>query len=344
MSAIDQLLEPVVGENACGADIADSTEFAELESAVRGKQETALSAAQEPKWNEIEDRCTALLQKSKNLRLAVYLTLAKLRLEQWAGLRDGLQLIHGLLDRYWANVYPLVEDNDPIYRINDLNNLAAPLGTMHDALHVVQRVREIPLIDARSNKLTLADIARSQEGKTDFEGKPVPSLAQVEAIVREVAPDTLRATSGTIAAALAELRSIGDCFRKNASDGQAPNFEALEVVLQSAQRFLASSVGDSTVANGGAADGEVSVESVATGGPAVGGPLRSREQVVRALEQICEYYKRNEQSSPVPLLLRRAQKLATMDFVQIMNELTPSAMDELKKIAGEPPGSPAPPT
>ena len=40
----------------------------------------------------------------------------------------------------------------------------------------------------------------------------------------------------------------------------------------------------------------------------------------------------NEPGSPVPLLLRRAQRLVTMDFVAAMKELMPDAEDKVKDL------------
>jgi type VI secretion system protein ImpA len=47
-----------------------------------------------------------------------------------------------------------------------------------------------------------------------------------------------------------------------------------------------------------------------------------------------QYYRRFEPSSPVPFLLARAQRLVYMDFVQILNDMTPEALDKLKVIIG----------
>jgi type VI secretion system protein ImpA len=67
---------------------------------------------------------------------------------------------------------------------------------------------------------------------------------------------------------------------------------------------------------------------------------------VTALESICQYYDQVEPGSPVPFLLRRAQKLATMNFVQAVQELNIAGLDALRPsmgsaIEGEAPPPPA---
>jgi type VI secretion system protein ImpA len=59
-----------------------------------------------------------------------------------------------------------------------------------------------------------------------------------------------------------------------------------------------------------------------------------REDVLRLLDQVLDYYRRREPSSPVPLLLQRARRLVPMSFVEAMRELAPSGVDELVRVAG----------
>ena len=53
------------------------------------------------------------------------------------------------------------------------------------------------------------------------------------------------------------------------------------------------------------------------------------------LEKICDYYTRVEPSSPVPLLLKRAARLAEMSFMQIMEDLSPDGIAQVRTVTGE---------
>jgi type VI secretion system protein ImpA len=64
------------------------------------------------------------------------------------------------------------------------------------------------------------------------------------------------------------------------------------------------------------------------------GEITSRNEVIRALDAVCGYYERNEPSSPVPILLRRAQRLVSKNFMDIMRDLAPSGMSDIEKIQG----------
>ena len=55
---------------------------------------------------------------------------------------------------------------------------------------------------------------------------------------------------------------------------------------------------------------------------------------MRRLDELCDYYTRTEPSSPVPLLLRRAQRLVGMDFMDLLKDLAPGGISELRTISG----------
>ena len=52
------------------------------------------------------------------------------------------------------------------------------------------------------------------------------------------------------------------------------------------------------------------------------------------LDRICDYYSHHEPSSPVPLLLKRARRLATGSFVDILRDLAPDVLPQIERICG----------
>jgi type VI secretion system protein ImpA len=65
------------------------------------------------------------------------------------------------------------------------------------------------------------------------------------------------------------------------------------------------------------------------------GDISSREDVVRAIDKICEYSARHEPSSPLPLLLRRAKRLANKSFLDIVRDLSPDALQQVMAWGGD---------
>lgn len=52
------------------------------------------------------------------------------------------------------------------------------------------------------------------------------------------------------------------------------------------------------------------------------------------LEKVCDYLERNEPTNPAPLLIRRAKRLMTKNFVEILKDLAPDSVAQVEKIAG----------
>jgi type VI secretion system protein ImpA len=65
------------------------------------------------------------------------------------------------------------------------------------------------------------------------------------------------------------------------------------------------------------------------------GQIASRADVIRAIDQICDYYRTAEPGNPVPLLLRRAQRLVDKDFMALMEDLLPESVSQLSNITGQ---------
>ena len=81
------------------------------------------------------------------------------------------------------------------------------------------------------------------------------------------------------------------------------------------------------------AGGEIAPGATTSG--ALSGQVRSREDVVRALERILAYYAKNEPSSPIPLLVERCKRLVTMGFLDIIRELAPDGVGQIETLSGQ---------
>jgi type VI secretion system protein ImpA len=64
------------------------------------------------------------------------------------------------------------------------------------------------------------------------------------------------------------------------------------------------------------------------------GEITSRDDVIKAMDKIGEYYKRNEPSSPVPLLLERCKRLVHKDFMDIIRDMAPEGLAQVELLRG----------
>src|SRR4051794_36158531 len=127
---IETARRPIAGDDPCGPNLEYDAKFAELERASTGKPEQQIGStivkAEDPDWVVVQREALALLERTKDLRVAVHLTKALLRTGAWEGFADGLDLLSGLLENSWEGLHPRLDpddDNDPTARINILAGL-----------------------------------------------------------------------------------------------------------------------------------------------------------------------------------------------------------------------------
>src|ERR1700710_2279834 len=129
---IDALSRPIDDSEPAGPDL-EYSGVAELDRFAAGTPGTIdpstreLVGAEEPNWRKVHEMATALLGKTKDLRVAAWLTRAELAMRGLPGLGEGLKRIATLLETFWPTLYPLLdkdEGDDPIERLNVLANLS----------------------------------------------------------------------------------------------------------------------------------------------------------------------------------------------------------------------------
>jgi len=118
---------------------------------------------------------------------------------------------------------------------------------------------------------------------------------------------------------------------------QAPDLTPLSAELTAMRSRVAPFIkaGATAVAGGDLASTTEAQGNEGTQAFSLEGEIRSREDVLTLLQKICQYYDRTEPSSPVPLVLKRAARLAEMDFMQIMQDLSPDAISQIRIVTGE---------
>ena len=341
MSLIDvkSLLKEISAEIPCGEDLEYDPEFGEMERAAQGKPEQQFGdtsiPAQEADWLAVKDKAIALFCRTKDLRVAVYLTRSLLHTEGLIGLRDGLTLIQGLLEYYWETVHPQldpVDNNDSTLRVNTLAALCDPETVLHD-------IRDTTLVKSTEfGRISLRDILIAL-GKlslpTDSKEQPI-EISIINAAFMDAQLDQLQTTADAIRQSIECVATIESLLMDKVGAMQMADFSALPNLLKEAQQIMSEHL-----TNRGVGETEVSSELINSEVPAsqitsqpMTGAINSREDVIRVLDMACDYFKRHEPSSPVPLLLQRAKRLVSKDFMEILRDLIPAGVTQAEEISG----------
>jgi type VI secretion system protein ImpA len=341
---IESLLGEVSPETRCGEDISQNSEFFELETLVRPKPPGAVQTAEEaqttePNWMEIRRKAFGLLQRSRHLQVALYFSLALLTTEGLSGLRDGLYLIRGLLERFWDDLHPRLDPedgNDPTERMNILLPLSLEPASQWDPVRFRSRLVRVPLCNSRrAGGFSLRDIQTALGEKTTADGvQKAPQMPIIQAAFRETTPEELQGTLGGACQAIEHLDGIRNVFRERTQDGTSPDLSGLRGDLEKIRRVLKEYAATGP-ATGKAVPDDITTDLVPEReSTTMTGEIRSRSDALAAIERACRYFEGQEPSSPVPLLLRRAQRLASKTFLEIIKDVCPGAMDQVTAVSG----------
>jgi type VI secretion system protein ImpA len=145
---IAELLAPIPGENPAGQSVRYDGIYDAIQEARRGEDSLAqgdwVRQVKVADWPAVIALATeALITKSKDLQITVWLVEALVKQYGFAGLRDGLQLLRELQERFWPSLYPAVEDGD-------LEPRATPMAWLNEKLP--PSIREVPLTQSRDGQ------------------------------------------------------------------------------------------------------------------------------------------------------------------------------------------------
>jgi type VI secretion system protein ImpA len=324
---IGKLLAPIAGEAPAGPNLEYDPAFAELEKAAAGRAEQVMGGtttpAEPPEWNLVLSSALELLGRTKDLRVAVLAARALLHRNGAVAFTEGVALLRGLIEQHWALVHPQLDpddNNDPTMRITALSALNTPA--------LLLALRAAPLVESRVlGAVSLADM---------YPSAGAPDAARLSGAFESADLAQVEATAAALAAAATDLRAIDAAFEKETGD-RGPDFAALldyfnKGHLALSQRLAAlkpaASADDGAAAGAGAAAAAASPRGLS-------GDILTREDVVKALDKICEYYARHEPASPVPLMAQRCKKLVTMSFFEILAEVAPESVKQAQLVVGK---------
>lgn len=327
MDALDvpSLLQPLDGEAPCGVDLSSALEFVQLAQSAQGRPEQQFGdrvyPAQPADWPTVHAAALALWPRTHDLRVAVLLTRAQARLGGLRACAAGLDLIARLLEEQWAHVHPQLdaeEGDDPTERLNALNTLGDATGLLAD-------LREATL-DGDRRAMRLADAWQLAEGDEAARTGLKQALREAETRQPGLLQELVRADAAAARIHAVLARELGS---------RAPALDRLRAATQALGRpagelsGTAGSSGDAAARPGGA-------ESAGTGPAAAfaAGQVTSRADAAAALERVCLWLEGHEPAHPAPLLIRRAQRLLDMSFLDIVRDLAPDGLSQVERLAG----------
>jgi type VI secretion system protein ImpA len=136
-------MAPIPGDNPAGEDLRYSPTYDLIKKARRaddpldrGDWQREIKTSD---WDAvIATAVDALINKSKDLQIAAWLTEALVATEGFSGLAIGLKMLTGFLRDSWEHVYPEIEEGDLDFRVG-------PIEFMNEKLWLA--LKQVPLTD-----------------------------------------------------------------------------------------------------------------------------------------------------------------------------------------------------
>jgi type VI secretion system protein ImpA len=335
-STLDSLSNPISADEPSGPDLAYDPDFIELEALVTPKAEQqfgdSIIPGEEPNWGLVEEKAQALLLRSKDFRAATFLTRAMTQKDGIKGFVQGFSVLSNFANNFWDTLHPQLDtddDNDPTMRTNAL----APLW---DYEMLLKDLSQAKIGGSGAALLRVKDVESHYSKAGASNDAATFSIDQVQATLTELMASDLaafEATEQSLSVVKKFQADINDKVSSQSGIDLAPLQTIVYALYQAVQAVKGVATSD---------DGEATGESLAagsTGSGGAGGPLKTRDDAVRLLSQVITFLEKSEPGNPAPLLIKRAQRLIGMNFIDIINDLAPDALNTVQHIAGRSDGS-----
>jgi type VI secretion system protein ImpA len=330
-----QLLQPITEAQPCGESLEDTELLSSFDAFRLFGQSRPLDAPAEPnekripkppeshEWVEIRDKALEALGKSKDIRLLATLGTALLRTDGVPAFSETLNVASQWLEMYWSQVYPLV-DEDAILRRNALNCFADPMG-------VVDGVRRVALVRSRQHgTFSLRDIDIATHQLSAGEGDTQADENQLRAAFGSIPVSELAQLYQSVLGAVESLKKIDAKMRDAAGTEATPGFDPLVAQFTRMSQVLRVQLAAHPDSAASGLDPGEDVTETAS----VGGAVKSRQDAIRALDAVADFFRRTEPSSPIPLFLERAKRLVSKDFLEVLADIAPEAVAQARAAGG----------
>ncbi len=339
---LDVLLAPIAGERPTGSDPRQNFDpnsryfrlrDARAEARAAERQADAAGSGEEApsaQWMPVLQLATDLLtNEAKDIEAAAWATEALLRLDGLTGFASGCRLMLGLLETFWDGLYPALDEEGLAGRLAPISGLNGESGEGT----LIQPLRKAILFE-RPNGAALALWQYQQSMETAGIGDAVRRqqrlasgvipFEQVEAEASAAGPEVFVRLQSDAAAAAKAWRDLAAALEALAG-ADAPSAgrvrDLLDEIAAIADRFAPKGAAPATNADAGRAPDAVSRTDASV--PPGSGTIATREDALRAIDEVAAFFRRTEPHSPLAYTLSEAVRRGRLTWPQLLEELVP---------------------
>ncbi|RDH83840.1 MAG: type VI secretion system protein TssA [endosymbiont of Galathealinum brachiosum] len=357
---LDSLLQPISEDNPVGDDIREDSSPTSAYYSIKDARNAARAAERnnmfdgdsseaDDQWRKILELAPDILQNNaKDLEVASWYTEALIRRYGFQGLRDGFRLIHGLIDQYWDNLYPLPDEDGVETRVASLTGLNGEgaegviIAPIRNVL-ITQGNEPGPFSLWKYQQALEVEKIIDEEAKSDKASKLGFSNEDVERCVSESSEEFFVNICDDVSISIDTYREIGSMLDEYCGINDAPPISNIINILTESQgainhigkyKIPADDAGEMSSDESGDAS-DPSGESTGQVAQA-SGPIKTRADAFKKLIEISEFFRKTEPHSPISYIIERAVKWGDMPLDDLMKELIPdsSARDFYGSLTG----------
>ncbi|MDR2842439.1 MAG: type VI secretion system protein TssA [Spirochaetaceae bacterium] len=347
MIELSELAKPVSSDKPSGENMEYDQSYLELENLAEGKHGgDGTDEAASPDWKQLSENCKSLWAKTRDLRVAAYLTIAEASIGGIKELSSGLKLIHFLVNDMWDDFFPLTDPadgNDPTERVNIFSMLSPAPGSMNDPIMFINRFRETRLIPALP--YTIRDLLIASGEIEPLDGQTV-DINLISGELRGLPIKEIEDQAEYAKEAIVAINAICDVANAKMKDGNILSLESIEKEVKKIFKFFENHIKtvspSQNIANANSDDvkqpengikNAAAVSTTEYDNVNIGTfKAANRQDALLLLKKALDYYTINEPSSPVSLLVSRALRLADMNFLELLENMIPEAVSHGKDI------------
>lgn len=342
---INVLLVPISPENPAGSNLEYELLFDEARLARESdpddlpQGEWSVSEPRKADWNRVRTLTEkALREQTKDLQLACWLVEAQCHLQGLAGLHTGIEFLSEFITRFWFQCWPSLEDEGVTIRRSKLLRLDRDLSQQLSRLSLLRQPdtsliswRQLLALEHKTNTQP-----RDRDAQIHQEGDLTMEIFDQKAAHFSSIEISLQASRvEELADALNQLEAR---YISLSQDTEGSLFKLTRQTLTDLRDYLqrltqrAIPQVDEVIMLESAIEDDV---ALFTNAPIHTAPLTmSRELAISQMLTIAEYFRQTEPSSPVPFLMERAARWATMTLPEWLEEMLKdnSSINEINNV------------
>jgi type VI secretion system protein ImpA len=343
----DSLLIPISEENPSGENLQYSGIYDEIRESRRadddisqGEWQYELKVAD---FRKVVDLAIpALISQTKDLQICVWLVESLSRQNGFVGLRDGLRLAHQLQSNFWETIYPEIDEGDMEGRANALEWLdkQCSMVARETPITAGEGVNFIGFEDSK-----IFDLPENMEDLDSDKRQKLQDLQQQAEAENRITGDRWRKAKNqtrrqfyeelnlTLEECWTEYEQLDRTIEENFDRNQMPSLlqlkKSLDAIRDLVKKLLQekrqAEPTDEELAAGVETTEEIVSENGETitvsGVAGIAGPIKSRQDALKRLSDVAEFFRKTEPHSPVSHLVSRSVKWGNMSLENLLQEL-----------------------